>query len=149
MVLLALSVCSWWHLQRLIQQPKFIHATSSGSARTRSAAKDVPQANLFIQVRPSGIDQDQRESLEPHSNEYFFFFSCLIAMALKNSKTGSLPVSEIYSFMKEHFPYFKVQVEYFKVDAGKCKRNCPIKPLFSVCRRRPMGGRTRSDTTCR
>lgn len=29
-------------------------------------------------------------------------------MALKNSKTGSLPVSEIYSFMKEHFPYFKV-----------------------------------------
>lgn len=36
--------------------------------------------------------------------------SCLIAMALKNSKTGSLPVSEIYSFMKEHFPYFKVCV---------------------------------------
>jgi hypothetical protein len=35
--------------------------------------------------------------------------SCLIAMALKNSKTGSLPVSEIYSFMKEHFPYFKVR----------------------------------------
>lgn len=31
-------------------------------------------------------------------------------MALKNSKTGSLPVSEIYSFMKEHFPYFKVRV---------------------------------------
>jgi len=30
-------------------------------------------------------------------------------MALKNSKTGSLPVSEIYSFMKEHFPYFKVR----------------------------------------
>lgn len=38
-----------------------------------------------------------------------FFLSCLIAMALKNSKTGSLPVSEIYSFMKEHFPYFKVR----------------------------------------
>lgn len=36
--------------------------------------------------------------------------SCLIAMALKNSKTGSLPVSEIYSFMKEHFPYFRVCV---------------------------------------
>lgn len=38
-------------------------------------------------------------------------FSCLIAMALKNSKTGSLPVSEIYSFMKEHFPYFKVCIQ--------------------------------------
>lgn len=39
----------------------------------------------------------------------WIFLSCLIAMALKNSKTGSLPVSEIYSFMKEHFPYFKVR----------------------------------------
>nr|XP_031526045.1 forkhead box protein N4 [Vicugna pacos] len=39
---------------------------------------------------------------------------CLIAMALKNSKTGSLPVSEIYSFMKEHFPYFKTAPDGWK-----------------------------------
>lgn len=32
-------------------------------------------------------------------------------MALKNSKTGSLPVSEIYNFMTEHFPYFKVSAK--------------------------------------
>lgn len=36
-----------------------------------------------------------------------YSYSCLIAMALKNSRAGSLPVSEIYSFMCEHFPYFK------------------------------------------
>ncbi|XP_073976775.1 uncharacterized protein isoform X4 [Rhodnius prolixus] len=36
-----------------------------------------------------------------------YSYSCLIAMALKNSVTGSLPVSEIYNFMCEHFPYFK------------------------------------------
>ncbi|XP_014256856.1 bromodomain adjacent to zinc finger domain protein 2B-like [Cimex lectularius] len=35
-----------------------------------------------------------------------YSYSCLIAMALKNSRTGSLPVSEIYNFMCEHFPYF-------------------------------------------
>lgn len=35
--------------------------------------------------------------------------SILIFMALRNSRTGSLPVSEIYSFMTEHFPYFKVR----------------------------------------
>ncbi|GIX68560.1 forkhead box protein N4 [Caerostris extrusa] len=36
-----------------------------------------------------------------------YSYSCLIAMALKNSKTGSLPVNEIYDFMTENFPYFK------------------------------------------
>ncbi|XP_007894690.2 forkhead box protein N1 [Callorhinchus milii] len=36
-----------------------------------------------------------------------YSYSILIFMALKNSKTGSLPVSEIYNFMTEHFPYFK------------------------------------------
>uniref|UniRef100_T1JJB6 Fork-head domain-containing protein n=1 Tax=Strigamia maritima TaxID=126957 RepID=T1JJB6_STRMM len=36
-----------------------------------------------------------------------YSYSCLIAMALKNSKAGCLPVSEIYSFMTENFPYFK------------------------------------------
>jgi hypothetical protein len=39
------------------------------------------------------------------------FCSILIFMALKNSKTGSLPVSEIYNFMTEHFPYFKVSLK--------------------------------------
>nr|XP_020449970.1 forkhead box protein N4 isoform X2 [Monopterus albus] len=46
--------------------------------------------------------------------EIIFLLSCLIAMALKNSKTGSLPVSEIYSFMKEHFPYFKTAPDGWK-----------------------------------
>nr|KAF6456088.1 forkhead box N1 [Rousettus aegyptiacus] len=35
-------------------------------------------------------------------------------MALKNSKTGSLPVSEIYNFMTEHFPYFKTAPDGWK-----------------------------------
>ncbi|XP_044795451.1 forkhead box protein N1 isoform X6 [Bubalus bubalis] len=40
--------------------------------------------------------------------------SILIFMALKNSKTGSLPVSEIYNFMTEHFPYFKTAPDGWK-----------------------------------
>lgn len=39
--------------------------------------------------------------------------SILIFMALKSSRTGSLPVSEIYGFMTENFPYFKVEAFCF------------------------------------
>lgn len=41
-------------------------------------------------------------------NSFLCGCSTLIFMALMNSKTGCLPVSEIYNFMTEHFPYFKV-----------------------------------------
>ncbi|KAF7219020.1 forkhead box protein N1 [Nothobranchius furzeri] len=43
-----------------------------------------------------------------------YSYSILIFMALKYSKTGSLPVSEIYSFMTEHFPYFKTAPDGWK-----------------------------------
>ncbi|KAI1732868.1 forkhead domain-containing protein [Ditylenchus destructor] len=37
-----------------------------------------------------------------------YSFSCLIGLALKNSSNGELTVSEIYAFLCEHFPYFRV-----------------------------------------
>jgi hypothetical protein len=56
-----------------------------------------------------GLGPDQRVRL----SGTLCVFSILIFMALKNSKTGSLPVSEIYNFMTEHFPYFKVSPSPF------------------------------------
>nr|XP_015222811.1 PREDICTED: forkhead box protein N1 [Lepisosteus oculatus] len=56
---------------------------------------------------PSQIQHSYRaaQALQP---------SILIFMALRNSKTGSLPVSEIYNFMTEHFPYFKTAPDGWK-----------------------------------
>lgn len=36
-----------------------------------------------------------------------YSFSCLIFMAIEDSPTKALPVKEIYSWITEHFPYFK------------------------------------------
>uniref|UniRef100_H2YMX2 Fork-head domain-containing protein n=1 Tax=Ciona savignyi TaxID=51511 RepID=H2YMX2_CIOSA len=43
-----------------------------------------------------------------------YSYSCLIAMSLRHSKMGCLPVSDIYSYMMENFPYFKTAPDGWK-----------------------------------
>ncbi|KAE8622214.1 hypothetical protein XENTR_v10005148 [Xenopus tropicalis] len=58
--------------------------------------------------------QASMEAQQPLYPKPIYSYSILIFMALKNSKTGSLPVSEIYNFMTEHFPYFKTAPDGWK-----------------------------------
>lgn len=53
-------------------------------------------------------------------------------MALKNSKTGSLPVSEIYNFMTEHFPYFKVSLKATPSMKAGGAQSQPASPVSKV-----------------
>ena len=43
-----------------------------------------------------------------------FSYSCLIAMALKDSAKGYLPVSDIYNYIINRFPYFKTAPDGWK-----------------------------------
>ncbi|XP_060613709.2 forkhead box protein N1 [Anolis sagrei] len=58
--------------------------------------------------------QGPPEHHQPLFPKPIYSYSILIFMALRNSKTGSLPVSEIYNFMTEHFPYFKTAPDGWK-----------------------------------
>lgn len=57
-----------------------------------------------------------------------YSYSCLISMALKNSRNGSLPVSEIYNFMIAHFPYFKTAPDGWK---NSVRHNLSLNKCFA------------------
>lgn len=70
----------------------FVNNTISGHYKIVRPKQQVKP----IQSRVISNKVNENQGLYPRPS---YSYSCLIAMALKNSSTGSLPVSEIYNFM--------------------------------------------------
>ncbi|XP_078676529.1 uncharacterized protein LOC144913621 [Branchiostoma floridae x Branchiostoma belcheri] len=90
-------------------------SASSGSPSPPSEASprysgfaDSPSANRLQGCSAQDSEDDEFFPKPPYS------YSCLIALAMMKSRTGNMPVTEIYSFIREHYPYFKTAPDGWK-----------------------------------
>lgn len=75
------------------------------------------------------------------NNKPPYSFSCLIFMAIEDSMQKALPVKEIYSWILEHFPYFKNAPTGWK---NSVRHNLSLNKCFQKVEKAPVSIRNLS-----
>lgn len=69
------------------------------------------------------------------ANKPPYSFSCLIFMAIEDSEQKALPVKEIYSWILEHFPYFRTAPTGWK---NSVRHNLSLNKCFQKIEKAPV-----------